>query len=89
MPVYAGSDWAPAAIADHLAYDAALIELSRHLGIEVDLTRFGQPQHERARLEQALVARGIRLDEFDAPTSVRASSPNVHGDSGDHQASCA
>ncbi len=63
---YAGGDWAPAAIADQLAYDIALIELSRRLGIEVNLRGFGQPQHERTRLEQALVARGMRLDEFDA-----------------------
>lgn len=61
---YTGSDWAPDAIADQLAYDVALIELSRRLGIEVDLTKFGQPQHERARLEQVLVSRGILLDGF-------------------------
>ncbi|MGD0379101.1 MAG: hypothetical protein ABSC30_03870 [Acidimicrobiales bacterium] len=59
---YTGSDWAPDAIADQLAYDVALIEFSRRLGIDVDLTKFGQPQHERARLEQALVSRGIHLD---------------------------
>ncbi len=63
---YTGYGWAPAAIADHLAYDVALVELSRHLGIEVDLTRFGQPQQERARLEQAVASRGIRLDVLDA-----------------------
>lgn len=62
LSLYPGSDWAPDAIADQLAYDVALIELSRCLGIEVDLTKFGQPQHERARLEHALVSRGIRLD---------------------------
>jgi hypothetical protein len=61
-------DWAPAAIADQLAYDVSLIELSRRLGIEADLTRFGQPQSERARLEHALVSRGIRLDRLDTPS---------------------
>jgi hypothetical protein len=62
LSLYSETDWAPDAIADQLAYDVALIGLSRRLGIEVDLTKFGQPKHERARLEQALVSRGIRLD---------------------------
>ena len=62
---YAVSDWAPDAIADQLAYDVALIEFSQLLGIDVDLTKFGQPQRERTRLEQALVSRGIHLDGLD------------------------
>jgi hypothetical protein len=61
---YAGPDWAPDAIADQLAYDVALVELSRRLGIEVDLTRFGQPRQERGRLEQALISRGVHLGDF-------------------------
>jgi hypothetical protein len=76
---YTGADWAPAAIADQLAYDAALIELSRRLGIEVSVARFGQPQHERTRLEQALVARGIRLDEFDVPSQSGEQSQRLYG----------
>ena len=68
VSLYTGSDWAPAAIADQLAYDVSLVEFSRRLGIEANLTRFGQPQNERARLEQALISRGIRLEEFDAPS---------------------
>jgi hypothetical protein len=58
------SDWAPDAIADQLAYDVALVELSQRLGIEVDLTRFGQPRQERGRLEQALITRGVHLSDF-------------------------
>jgi hypothetical protein len=76
---YTGVDWAPAAVADQLAYDVALIELCRRLGVEVNLSRFGQPQHERARLEQALVARGIRLGEFDAPTESGQQSQRAYG----------
>ena len=76
---YTGADWAPAAVADQLAYDVALIEFCRRLGIEVILTRFGQPQHERTRLEQALVTRGIRLDEFDARTESGEPSHRVYG----------
>ena len=66
---YSGEDWAPAAIADQLAYDVALIELSRRLGIAVNLAGFGQPKLERTRLEQALTARGVHLDDFDAATA--------------------
>jgi hypothetical protein len=73
------SDWAPAAVADQLAYDVALIEFSRRLGIEVNLTGFGQPQHERTRLEQALVTRGLRLDEFDAPSQSGQRSLRLYG----------
>jgi hypothetical protein len=65
LSFYTGTDWAPAAVADQLAYDVSLVEFSRHLGIEVDPTKFGQPEHERARLERALVSRGICLEEFD------------------------
>src|ERR1700687_2368192 len=59
------AEWAPAAIADQLAYDVALIELSQRLAIDVSPMGFGQPQRERTRLEQALVASGIRLDELE------------------------
>jgi hypothetical protein len=79
MSLYTGSDWAPDAIADQLAYDVALIELSQRLGIEIDLTKFGQPQHERARLEQVLVSRGIRLDEFEKPTEFSEQPPRAWG----------
>jgi len=59
-----GSDWAAAALADQLAYDMALIGLSRRLGIEFDLSSFDQRQLERNRLERALETRGIALDQL-------------------------
>jgi len=73
------TDWAPAAVADQLAYDIALIELSRRLSIDVDLARFRQPQHERRRLEQALAAHGVQLEEFDAPTVISEQSQRTWG----------
>ena len=73
------TDWAPDAIADQLAYDVALVELSQRLGIEVDLTRFGQPRQERDRLEQALISRGIHLDEFEAPAEFREQPQRAWG----------
>jgi len=79
LPGYTGPDWTTAAIADQLAYDVALIELARRLGIGVSLTGFGQPKHERTRLEQALVARGVRLDEFDAATESGEHPHRVYG----------
>lgn len=72
-------DWAPAAIAEQLAYDVALIELSRYLGIEASVTGFDQPKHERTRLERALAARGLRLDELDAPSPTSERSPRLYG----------
>lgn len=48
--------------ADQLAYDLALMELSRLLGIECEVLRFNQPQRERDRLENELASRGIHLE---------------------------
>ncbi len=47
-----------------LDYDIALIRVCRLVGIASAVQAFDQPGAERARLEQALVARGIRLDEL-------------------------
>jgi hypothetical protein len=66
-----GRGWAPDAVADQLAYDVALMDLSRLLGIECDVLRFDQPQQERARLERELDSGGIRLE---------SGSPHVPGD---------
>ncbi len=49
----------PAAVADQLHYDIALVELSRRLGIECDVRTFDQPDSERSRLERALGAKGV------------------------------
>jgi hypothetical protein len=64
-----GSNWAPAAVANELAYDIALIELARSLGVACDVSRFDRPGHERARLERELAARGIRLVQSDETES--------------------
>lgn len=63
------SNWAPAAVADELAYDIALIRLARSLGVECDISRFERPGHERSRLEHQLADRGIRLLESDETES--------------------
>ncbi len=55
-------NWAPDAIADQLAYDIALIELARHLGIDVDLGGFDHSHAERTRLEHVLESKGLRLE---------------------------
>lgn len=57
-------EWALPAVADQLAYDVALVGFSQRLGVAVDVLGFDRPGRERARLERALVARGISLDEF-------------------------
>lgn len=57
-----GGHWAVGAIADHLAYDAALIRYSRCMGVECDPRRFGAPGVERYRVERLLESRGIPLD---------------------------
>lgn len=59
-----GSDWAAAAVAAQLAYDMALVTLSRRLDIEFDLNNFDQRQLERNRLERALEARGVALERL-------------------------
>ncbi|HXQ61680.1 MAG TPA: hypothetical protein VN796_05055 [Acidimicrobiales bacterium] len=53
------------AVADELAYDVALIDLARQLGIPCDASAFDPPQGERRRVEKVLATRGIHLDEFD------------------------
>jgi hypothetical protein len=67
-----GSDGVATAVADQLAYDVALIEFARGLGIDPDPRRFDPPQLERHRLEEALVLRGIALygpGELDSSSS--------------------
>ena len=47
-----------------LDHDLALIRLAQLFGIAIDVRAFVQPAIGRERLEQALVDRGIRLDEL-------------------------
>jgi hypothetical protein len=49
----------PAAVADQLAYDMALVELCRRVGLAYDVGAFDRPEEARARLEQALAGRGL------------------------------
>ena len=53
--------WALQAVADQLAYDAALIRLARKRGVRADTGDFEVPEHGRTRLEQALVDKGVNL----------------------------
>jgi hypothetical protein len=53
--------WALQAVADHLAYDAALMVLARKRGIPTDAESFDVPDRGRATLEEALIAFGVNL----------------------------
>ena len=57
--------WTSSALADQLSYDAALIVLARRHNIECGPKHFERPIDERFRLEQALVARGLRIHGLD------------------------
>ena len=63
--------WALQAVADQLAYDAALVRLSRSRGIAGGLDGFDIPTRGRASLEGALIARGVdlpaRVEQVTAP----------------------
>ncbi len=66
---HAGTGWALQAVADQLAYDAALVRLARKRGVVVDIGCFDVPDQGRARLEQALVDKGVNLP-LTAPADV-------------------
>jgi hypothetical protein len=66
---------APAAVADQLAYDLALLRLAGRLGIPVDVRRFAQAQKERVRLEGELADWGIRLADLDPGADPGGASP--------------
>ncbi len=53
--------WALQAVADQLAYDAALVRLGRRRGVPVDLDVFDVPEQGRAKLEQAMLDQGVNL----------------------------
>ena len=57
-----------ASLVDHLAYDVALVELARLLGVECDASEFDRAEPARARLEGALSAQGVRLDDMECRT---------------------
>jgi hypothetical protein len=53
--------WALQAVADQLAYDAALVRMGRKKEVRVELDSFDVPERGRAHLEQALIDRGVNL----------------------------
>ena len=57
-------DAVPVVLAREISYDVALLELAEVLGIETDPSRFEQPRHERARLEQLFSDLGIALESL-------------------------
>ncbi len=54
--------WAAGAVANQVAYDVALIELARCLGIACDPATFDRPVLRRNELDRQLAARGVRVD---------------------------
>jgi hypothetical protein len=60
-----GVDWSATALANQVAYDIALIDLTRCVGVDCDPHSFDQPERHRTELRQKLISRGVRLDEFD------------------------
>jgi hypothetical protein len=56
------TDWTSTALADQVAYDIALIDLARCVGIDCDLDTFDQPERRRLELSRELKASGIDLD---------------------------
>lgn len=59
--------WALQAVTDQLAYDAALVQLARKRGVTVDIDSFDVPDQGRARLEEALVGKGVNLPARSSP----------------------
>jgi len=57
-------DWASTALADQIAYDIALIELSRSIGIDCTTRTFDQPERRRVELQRELECRGVRLGRY-------------------------
>jgi hypothetical protein len=56
--------WSDVALAAEVSYDRALINLAASHGIDVTPTNFAHPRIERERLEAALAAVGVDLDEL-------------------------
>ena len=52
------------ALANEVAYDRSLFNLSAAKGIEVDPARFHHPKEERARLERGLTSLGVELGSY-------------------------
>lgn len=70
--------WALQAVADQLAYDAALVRLARKRGIDAAAEAFDIPEQGRAGLEAALISRGVNLPPR-ARTEEEAGSGSASG----------
>ena len=64
MPPATDPDAVPVVLAREISYDVALLELAEILGVQTDPSRFEQPRHERARLEQLFSDLGIALQSL-------------------------
>jgi hypothetical protein len=62
-------DWGSSALSNQVAYDLALIDLARLVGIDCEATSFDQPQQRRIELERKLISRGLEFDELDQKAS--------------------
>jgi len=67
--------WALQAVADQLAYDAALVRLARHRGLTVGLDSFDRPGRGRTAIETALVGVGVRFPHRADPDGDPAPAP--------------
>jgi hypothetical protein len=56
------TDWAASALANQVAYDVALIELARSVGIACGPDTFDQPELRRSELRRELAIRGVDVD---------------------------
>jgi hypothetical protein len=54
-------------LADQVAYDVALIELARSVGLPCDPATFDQPELRRNELDRELAARGVHVDGAASP----------------------
>jgi hypothetical protein len=60
--LHQGRGWSTGAIADHVAYDVALVRCARCLEIDCEPDRFGWPDDERQRLERVFASQALPLD---------------------------
>jgi len=63
------ADGTATALANQFAYDVALIELARCVGLDCDPSTFDRPERRRTELRRELISRGIRLGKVDHSTS--------------------
>ena len=63
-PPERGMDWSSGALANQIAYDIALIDLARCVGLDCHPSSFDQPQRRRTEIEHQLISHGVRLEAF-------------------------